>query len=128
MRLLIMIGLAGAVGALSRYGISAGLSRIAGSAFPWGTLAVNVVGCLIIGFVMHVSLTTNAIPHQWRVAITVGFLGALTTFSSFSYETIQLIEKSAYLAAMGNVGLNMVLGLCATVAGLAIGRLITGGA
>lgn len=123
-----MIGVAGAVGALSRYGISAALSRVAAGAFPWGTLAVNVIGCLIIGFVMHVSLNTDAIPHQWRVAITVGFLGALTTFSSFSYETIQLIEKSAYLPALCNVGLNMVLGLCATIGGLAIGRLTVGGA
>lgn len=128
MRLIIVIALAGAIGALSRYGISTALSRIAAGSFPWGTLAVNVIGCLAIGFVMHISLSTDAISSQWRVAITVGFLGALTTFSSFSYETIQLIEKSAYLTALSNVGLNMVLGLLATIAGLAIGRLIIGGA
>ena len=128
MRLLIMIGVAGAVGALGRYGLSSAVSRIGGGSFPWGTLAVNLIGCFLIGLVMHISLNTDIIPNEWRTTIIVGFLGAFTTFSSFSYETIQLIGKSAYTAAAGNILVNVIAGLAATIAGLAVGRLMTGGA
>ena len=126
MRLLIMIGVAGALGALSRYGLSSAVSRIGGGNFPWGTLCVNLIGCFLIGLIMHVSLNTDIIPNQWRTAVVVGFLGALTTFSSFSYETIGLIEKSAYGAAVGNIAVNVIAGITATIIGLAIGKIITG--
>ena len=129
MRLLIMIAIAGAVGALGRYGISTALSKaFATSGFPWGTLAVNVIGCFIIGYVMHVGLNTDMIPPDWRIAITVGFLGALTTFSSFSYETVQLIEKTEYMLAAGNIGANMIVAILATIGGLMLGKITTGGA
>jgi CrcB protein len=120
-----MIGVAGALGALSRYGLSNVVSRIGGGSFPWGTLCVNLIGCFLIGLIMHISLNTDIIPTQWRTAVVVGFLGALTTFSSFSYETIGLIEKSAYGAAAGNIAVNVIAGLAATIAGFAIGKLIT---
>ena len=120
-----MIAAAGAFGALCRYGISASLAKaFAQSGFPFGTLAVNVIGCLIIGIIMHIGLNSDLISANWRMAITVGFLGALTTFSSFSYETVVLLEKTQYFMAIANITANMIVGLLATVAGLTIGKLI----
>ena len=125
MRLLIMVGIAGAAGALSRYGLSNAVSRICGGNFPWGTLCVNLIGCFLIGLIMHISLNTDIIPNEWRTTIIVGFLGAFTTFSSFSYETIGLIEKSDYTAATGNIAINVIAGLTATIVGLTVGKIIT---
>lgn len=123
----IAIAIAGALGALSRFGLSIVAYSLLGTSFPFGTLIVNIVGCFLIGFVMHISLTTNAIPETWRLAITTGFLGALTTFSAFSYETIRFINQSQWLPAAGNITANIVLGLLATFGGLALAKLIAGG-
>ena len=123
-----MIAAAGAIGALSRYGVSTYLSSVfAESGFPFGTLAVNIVGCLIIGIVMHIGLNSDAIPANWRIAVCVGFLGALTTFSSFSYETVILLERTQYLLAAANIIANVAVGIPATFAGLTIGKIIIGG-
>lgn len=125
MRLIVMIAIAGAVGALSRYGISTAMSKaFASNDFPFGTLTVNVIGCFIIGLVMHIGLNSDIISDNWRIIITAGFLGALTTFSSFSYETVTLFEKAQYLLAVSNIAVNMVLGLLATIAGIAIAKVI----
>ena len=80
---ILFIAIAGALGALSRYGISSFVSDQLGEKFALGTLAVNVIGCFLIGFVMHIALSTDIISEEMRMAITVGFLGALTTFSTF---------------------------------------------
>lgn len=128
MREILFIGVAGALGALSRYGLSNLANRFISAGFPWGTLVVNVVGCFLIGYVMHVGLATDIVPAAWRLAITVGFLGGLTTFSSFSYETVALIEDGAWLLAVGNIAANMALGISATLLGLGFGRLTLGAA
>jgi fluoride exporter len=128
MRLLTMIALAGAAGALSRYGISTAMSKaFSGSDFPFGTLTVNVIGCFLIGIVMHIGLNTDIIPPDWRTAVTMGFLGALTTFSSFSYETIQLIENSKYSLVAANITANVIAALLATIAGIMLSKTIIGG-
>ncbi len=124
---ILLIALAGSVGALSRYGLSSLVSNVFGDKFAFGTLTVNIVGCFLIGFVMHISLSTDIISVDIRNAVTIGFLGALTTFSTFSYETLKYIEDAQWILAGANVALNVILGLVATIIGLAAAKLIVGG-
>lgn len=124
---ILLIALAGSVGALSRYGLSTLAANVFGAKFPYGTLTVNVLGCFLIGFVMHVAQSTDILSADIKMAVTVGFLGALTTFSTFSMETYKYIEDAQWLLAGANVALNVLLGLIATIIGLAAARLIVGG-
>lgn len=126
MREVLLIGLAGAIGALSRYGLSLLANRFVSESFPFGTLIVNVLGCFLIGYIMHIGLTTDLIPATWRVAVTVGFLGGLTTFSSFSYETVRFIEDGAWVLAGGNIAANVLLCIPATLLGIGLGRITLG--
>ena len=128
MRELLIVGAAGAAGAIGRYALSGWVHDLAGARFPWGTLSVNVLGCFALGYLMHVSLTTTAISPQWRLALGTGFLGAFTTFSTFSYETVREIERGAWGAAGANIALNLALGIPATFAGLILARKLLGGA
>ena len=127
MKELVFLAIAGALGALSRYGLSCAAVRVLGSDFPYGTLIVNVIGCLLLGLLMHIGLTTDIIPQSLRLVLSVGFLGAFTTFSTFSYETTRYIQDGAWLTVAGNIGANVILGILATIAGLAIGQVIFGG-
>jgi CrcB protein len=124
----IYLAIAGALGALSRYGLSGVIQRLTGAGFPFGTLMVNVLGCLIIGFIMQVGINTDIIPRTLRLVITVGFLGAFTTFSTFSYETVCYLQDGVWLMASLNIIVNLVLCIGATLIGMAIGRLVAGGA
>ncbi len=117
-----IIALAGAIGALSRWGLGKSVHSLMGNGFPYGTLTVNVVGCFLIGLIMPMGVFNEKIPVIWRTAATVGFLGAFTTFSAFSYETIQLIHNDAWMAAAINITANVLLGLTATAAGVAISK------
>lgn len=127
MRIVLLLAGAGALGSLSRYGLGGLVQRIAGAGFPYGTLVINVLGCLAIGFIMQIALNSNIMSATTRVVITIGFLGAFTTFSSFSYETVRLLENGAWLSAILNISGNLFLGLLATVFGIAIGRATLGG-
>ena len=122
-----MIAVAGAAGALCRHGVGtwvaaklAGAGTVAG--VPWGTLAVNVVGSFLLGFIGGLCLTGDRVPVTWRPALTTGFLGSFTTFSTFSVETVRLFEQGAWTAAAVNLALQLALGLGAAAAGLAAGR------
>ena len=128
MRVILLIAVAGAFGSVSRYALSGWAYRLFGERLPYGTLAVNVVGCFLLGLVMHVGLTTDALSREARTAISVGFLGAFTTFSTFGYETVRSIEQGAWGAAALNVALNVVVGILAVVAGFGVARQIWGGA
>lgn len=127
MRLILLIGVAGGFGAISRYGLSVLAARILGTGFAYGTLLVNVVGCLLIGILMYLGLNTDIMPQETRIAVTTGFLGALTTFSTFSYETTRYIQDGAWSLAIGNIAANVILAILATIIGLALGRLLFGG-
>jgi CrcB protein len=127
-RELLIVAAAGAAGAVGRYALSGWVYELAGDRLPWGTLVVNVTGCFVLGYVMHVGLATTAISPQWRLAIATGFLGAFTTFSTFSYETVREIERGAWGAAGMNVALNLLVGIPATFAGLMLARRMFGGA
>lgn len=92
-----------ACGGLARYYLSGWVYGQLGRAFPYGTLAVNVIGAYMIGAIMELGLRSTVIPDNLRVGLTVGFLGGLTTFSTFSYETFTLLEDGQFLPAFVNV-------------------------
>ncbi|MCO4743926.1 MAG: fluoride efflux transporter CrcB [Proteobacteria bacterium] len=119
---LLALALAGAMGTLARYGATALVNHWAGPDFPYGTLAVNAVGSLLLGFLSHALLHHPSVPPEWRVPLTTGFLGAFTTFSTFSVETVKLLDAGQPGAAAANIALNLVLGLALAGAGLALGR------
>lgn len=127
MREMLYLAIAGALGALSRYGLSGLSYRVLGEAFPWGTLVVNVLGSFLIGLIAHLGLSTDVLSPASRTAVTVGFLGALTTFSTFSYETIGYLEDGDWRTAALNITANLIACLLAVAAGMALGRLLTGG-
>lgn len=112
------VALGGALGAMLRYGLSGWLHNATGWVFPVGTLAVNVLGSAIIGGVLQLSTERFLVPVELRLLLTTGFCGSLTTFSTFSYETLALLEEQQWAAAAGNIVLNVVL--CAVAAYLGV--------
>ncbi len=117
--LAVVIG--GGLGSLARYATSNFMAARYGADFPLGTLAVNIAGCFIIGLFMTLSTERLLINPVWRLVVAVGFLGGLTTFSSFSYETIRLLQHDTARALL-NMGLNVVAGLFSTWLGITVAR------
>ena len=112
----------GAVGALLRFWVSTGVYQLLGRGFPWGTLAVNVIGSFLMGLLFVLFLERSMVSGELRGAVLVGLLGAFTTFSTFSIETLTLIEQADYLKALLNALLSVVVCILACWAGLALGR------
>jgi CrcB protein len=118
----LLIAVFGALGAMSRYALDSWVTNAARGQFPWGTLLVNVSGSFALGIVVELT-TSRLLPHpNWRIALGIGFLGAFTTFSTFTYETVRLADDSAYALALLNVVAMTTLGLAAAAAGLLLGR------
>ncbi len=126
MREVFVLAMAGALGTVSRHAVSTWTRGWLGERFPWGTLAVNVLGCLLLGFIMSAAVSTEVLPKSMRMPVTVGFFGAFTTMSTFGYETMRYMEASNWWPAMLNVGANLVLCLAATWLGLYAGRAALG--
>jgi len=120
--LLLVIGGA-AVGAPLRYLSDRAIQSRHDTVFPWGTLAVNVIGSLILGVVTG-AVTAGGASPQVQLAVGTGFCGALTTYSTFSYETLRLLEDDARLFAVANVVASVVAGLGAAFLGVAISQAI----
>ncbi|WP_457566964.1 fluoride efflux transporter CrcB [Desulfurobacterium sp.] len=110
------VGIGGFLGAISRFLIAGFVQKLTGSTFPFGTLTVNVLGSFIIGILAM--LFKDIIAPEWKALFITGFLGALTTFSSFSYETVALIQDGLVLQGIMNIALNVFLCLTATVTGM----------
>jgi len=121
---LLWLALAGAAGTLARYGLGGVVYRWLGSSFPWGTAAVNILGCLLFGIVWAAAGERAAISPEMRTIILVGFMGAFTTFSTFISESTQLFSASEFFLGMGNIVFQVVIALSVFYLGLAIGRTI----
>ena len=119
------ICLAGAAGTGARYLIALWAAQRFGSAFPYGTLIVNLAGCFVIAALMHAALTLGW-PPALRGAIAIGFIGGLTTYSSFNYETMRLFEEGASAAAALNVSVTLLGGLMSGWLGLVAARGVLG--
>lgn len=125
MTTVLSIALFGALGCLTRYWLSSWVNRLLGQhSFPYATLTVNLLGAFLIGLLIEFSLRSTLISHNLRVALTIGFLGGLTTFSTFSIETFTLLERGQLLIAFGNMLLSVALCLLATWGGIAVARLV----
>jgi fluoride exporter len=110
----------GAAGTLARYGLQGVVQERTGPAFPYGTLVVNIVGCFLLGGIAEYALTHLSIPPEWRIGITTGFLGAFTTFSTFSWETVRLIQEGEWQRASVYVLVSLIGGLLAIFCGMRI--------
>ena len=118
----VWVGVGGFFGSAARYWIGGLVNRFARGAFPWATLIVNVTGCFILGLLMTV-LTERFLPHpNVRTALTVGFVGAYTTFSTFAFESVRLGQDGAFGLAAVNVVASVVVGLAAAWIGIAVGQ------
>jgi CrcB protein len=119
---LVLLFAAGGLGTLLRYGISSLVQRHAGLSFPWGTFAVNMIGCFLFGVAWSVFESRLDVSRELRAMILVGFLGGFTTFSSFAFEGVGLLRDGAILPALGHLIGQNVTGLLLVWVGLAVGR------
>mgnify|MGYP005836750475 CR=1 FL=1 len=119
----VIIFVGAGIGANGRYWFGGWVAERWGATFPWGTLAVNATGSFLIGAILGAMVHTPT-PLGWRLFLTVGVLGGYTTFSTFSYETLELVRDRSYGLAAANVGLNCALGLLAAFAGLVLVRAV----
>lgn len=121
--LFLVVALGGLIGAPSRYLLDRAISMRIESDLPWGTFAINITGSLLLGFLTGLSINGN-LPLIDKDLLGTGFCGAYTTFSTFTYETIRLLEDGRVLDAIGNVLVSVAAGLAAAAAGIAIGLAI----
>ena len=121
--LILCVGAGGVVGAMMRYLVVVWLNGgLGASAFPYGTLAVNAVGCFLIGLVVGFAEAHRPLSPEVHAFLVVGVLGGFTTFSAFGIDTIRLFRDHAYLAGSANVLLQVSVGLTAVVVGLRVGQ------
>jgi len=116
------IAIGGAAGSVLRYGVSQGIHTLVGRGFPWGTLVVNSLGSLLIGFLFVYLVERLAVSEVLRAALFIGLLGGFTTFSTFSLETLVLIEEASYLKAVINIFISVVLCLGGAWLGMTLAR------
>ena len=114
----------GALGCLARYYLSGWVYGLLGRGFPYGTFVVNIVGAFIIGLIMEIGMRSTVLPANLRTGLTIGFLGGLTTFSTFSYETFRLLEEGELLIASTNVLLSVFTCLLFTWVGIITARYV----
>ncbi len=118
MQMILMVAGGGAAGALSRYWLTQWVQQWMGHDFPYGTLVVNVLGCLMAGLVYGVLDRSSGLGNAAQAVLIIGFLGAFTTFSAFSLATLQMMERGSYLLAVTNVLFSVALSLLACGLGL----------
>ena len=122
---LLYIGIFGGLGCISRYLASGWVYQVAGRNLPYGTLFVNIVGSFLLAFLMVFGLRSTLFSPEIRIGLAVGFMGGFTTFSTFSYETLRLLEDGSFWQAGVNILLNVVLCLLFAVLGAVVARQIS---
>lgn len=123
----LLVCLAGALGTGTRYAVGSWATRTLGDGFPYGTLFVNLAGCFLIAVVMHVALNSATMSDTARITLTTGFMGGLTTYSAFNYETTRLFQSGEAALAVANLGITLVGCFAAGLLGLAAARALIGG-
>ncbi|WP_319466594.1 fluoride efflux transporter CrcB [uncultured Pseudodesulfovibrio sp.] len=121
---ILYLSLGGAAGTLSRYWLSGVAQRLAGGSFPLGTMTVNLLGCLLFGAVWGFFENRLLPGSEVRLLVLTGFMGAFTTFSTYMFETAELVKYGQMLIALANVVGQSILGLVFVLAGIALGRLL----
>ena len=121
---LIIVGLGGFAGAVTRWLVDGAISERNPTAFPLGTLVINVTGSFLLGLLFAWVMERNVLPPEVRAPLMIGFLGAYTTFSTFMLESWRLVEDGAWALALLNLGGSVLLGMVAVLGGLAVGRLL----
>jgi fluoride exporter len=120
LRNFLLVGFGGMIGSMLRYLFAI---LIKPGAFPYATLAVNILGCLLIGVIIGLSAKNGYVDNHWKLFLATGICGGFTTFSAFSFECVQLMEQQRYAAMLGYIGLSVILGLAATFAGIQLAKL-----
>ncbi len=118
----LLVAAGGMIGAVGRYGLSGWIGNATSGRFPYGTLVVNIIGCLIIGFFLTLGYERFAWSPELRVFVAVGILGGFTTFSTFSFETISLLREGTYYLALFNMLASLVGCLAATFVGVVLAK------
>jgi len=118
----VLIFVGGGLGSLARYGLSRATGQWLGASFPWGTLAVNSAACLLLGFVAGLSMDRFLVSPGTRLFLAVGFCGGFSTFSTFTYETLELVRLGQYAYATVNILSSLLVCAVALVAGAAAAR------
>jgi len=119
---ILWIGIGGFLGAILRYAVARFSMILFGNTIPFGTFLVNVLGSFVLGYFYTITLERLFIQDYWRFAISIGFLGAFTTFSTFSVETLMLFEDGAYMWGLINIFANVFLSLAAAFFGISLAR------
>ena len=119
MKIVLLVGLGSFIGGISRYLITLFVQNKILSTFPYGTMAVNIIGCFLIGTIYALSERGNWNP-EWRIFLATGIMGGFTTFSSFSNETVSMLRDAEYWPAFTYVALSIIIGLAATFAGISL--------
>jgi fluoride exporter len=118
----LLIGFAGALGTIARYQVGLWTGRTLGTGFPFGTLLVNVVGCFLIALIAEIAVSTTLISPTLRLTLMTGFMGGLTTYSSFNYETTRFFQDRAWASGLLNFGVTVAAGFAAGLLGFAVAR------
>ena len=119
---LLVIGCGGAVGALMRYVLGSRITLLVGSAFPWGTLFVNIVGCFLAGLLLTLFVTRIPLSDLLRNGIQIGLLGGFTTFSAFSMDAITLFDQGLWLRGVLYIVSSVIVSLLGAYLGMSVGR------
>ena len=119
---LLVIGCGGAVGALMRYGLGLRIGLLTGSAFPWGTLFVNIVGCFLAGLLLTLFVTRIPLSDLLRNGLQIGLLGGFTTFSAFSLDTIALFGQGLWFRGLLYIVTSVIVSLLGAYLGMSVGR------